>query len=266
MSGGGVKKEKIAVIHAGTETGALSGCLVEGDVEQLARAKRARRRALAISLLVQATALAAIILIPLIWAAERIALGSTPPLPIYMPGGGPRSAPFVSQRAPVKRRPCFICAPSSIPTRIPTPESEAAASDAALSNLPPGGIPGGANIPSALPRDFGPSSFAPLRPPTTAAPAPRRVVLTHIEPAKIIHRVEPVYPFLATQTRRSGRVELHAIIATDGTIQLLQVVGGDPLFFSSALDAVRQWRYRPTILNGQPVEVETTITVIYHLQ
>ena len=61
-------------------------------------------------------------------------------------------------------------------------------------------------------------------------------------------------------------MELHAIIATDGTIQLLQAVGGDLLFFSSALDAVRQWRYRPTILNGQPVEVETTITVIYHLQ
>ena len=82
----------------------------------------------------------------------------------------------------------------------------------------------------------------------------------------MVHRVEPVYPFLAIQTRRSGRVELHAIIATDGTIQSLQVVGGDPVFIRSALDAVRQWRYRPTILNGQPVEVETTITVIYHAQ
>jgi protein TonB len=61
-------------------------------------------------------------------------------------------------------------------------------------------------------------------------------------------------------------VELHAIIATDGTIQSLQAVGGDPVFIRSALDAVRQWRYRPTILNGQPVEVETTITVIYHAQ
>lgn len=82
----------------------------------------------------------------------------------------------------------------------------------------------------------------------------------------LIHRVEPVYPPLAHQLRRSGRVELRAIIATDGTIQSLQVVGGDPLFYQSALDAVKQWRYRPTILNGQPYEVETYITVIYTLQ
>lgn len=266
MSGGEVKKGIIAVSPAGAETGALSGCLVEGDEEQLARAKRARRRALAISLLVQAAVLAAVILIPLIWATERIALGITPPLPIYLSGGGPQSAPSVSHRTPGKRRPGFIWAPSSIPPRIPTPESHTAASDANLSDLPPGGNPGGADIPGAVPDGFGPSSFAPPRPPATAAPAPRRVVLPRIEPAQMVHRVEPVYPFLAIQTRRSGRVELHAIIATDGTIQLLQAVGGDPLFFSSALDAVRQWRYRPTILNGQPVEVETTITVIYYAQ
>ena len=61
-------------------------------------------------------------------------------------------------------------------------------------------------------------------------------------------------------------MELRAIIATDGTIQSLQVVSGDALFLQSALDAVRQWRYHPTILNGQPVEIETYITVIYTLQ
>lgn len=61
-------------------------------------------------------------------------------------------------------------------------------------------------------------------------------------------------------------MELRAMIATDGTIQSLEVVGGDPLFFQSALDAVRQWRYKPTILNGQPVEIDTHITVIYTMQ
>jgi TonB family protein len=59
---------------------------------------------------------------------------------------------------------------------------------------------------------------------------------------------------------------LRALISTDGTIQSLQVVSGDPLFLQSALDAVRQWRYHPTILNGQPVEIDTFITVIYSLQ
>jgi protein TonB len=82
----------------------------------------------------------------------------------------------------------------------------------------------------------------------------------------LIQRVEPIYPPLAWQIHREGHVELRAIIATDGTIQSLQVISGDPLFLQSAVDAVRQWRYHPTILNGQPIEVETYITVIYTLQ
>ncbi|MGC2526506.1 MAG: energy transducer TonB, partial [Candidatus Acidiferrum sp.] len=65
---------------------------------------------------------------------------------------------------------------------------------------------------------------------------------------------------------KEGQVELHAIISTDGTIRSLQVVSGDPLFLRSAIDAVGQWRYRPTVLNGQPVEIDTYITVIYSLQ
>jgi periplasmic protein TonB len=60
-------------------------------------------------------------------------------------------------------------------------------------------------------------------------------------------------------------VELHAIIATDGTIQSL-VLSGDPLFYQSALAAVREWRYGPTILDGQAVEIDTHITVIYKLE
>jgi len=82
----------------------------------------------------------------------------------------------------------------------------------------------------------------------------------------LIRRVEPVYPPLARQTHREGQVVLRAIISTDGSIQSLQVVSGDPLFLRSAQDAVTQWHYRPTILNGQPVEIDTYITVIYTLQ
>jgi protein TonB len=95
---------------------------------------------------------------------------------------------------------------------------------------------------------------------------PQRLHVTHIEQALLIKRVEPAYPPLAIQIHREGRVELRALISTDGTIQSLQVVSGDPLFLQSALDAVRQWRYHPTILNGQPVEIDTFITVIYSLQ
>lgn len=81
----------------------------------------------------------------------------------------------------------------------------------------------------------------------------------------LIHRVEPVYPKLAIQIHREGRVEMHARIATDGTIQSLEIVSGDPIFYLSAKEAVTQWLYRPTVLNGQKVEVDTYITVIYTL-
>ena len=74
-----------------------------------------------------------------------------------------------------------------------------------------------------------------------------------------------MYPTLARQIGRAGKVELRAIIATDGTIQSLQVISGDPFFYQSALQAVRQWRYRPTVLNGETVEIDTFITVIYNI-
>jgi protein TonB len=90
--------------------------------------------------------------------------------------------------------------------------------------------------------------------------------MTRLDPAMLTHRVEPVYPTLAKQLGRNGRVELKAVIATDGSIQSLQVAGGDPLFYQSAMDAVRQWRYSPTVLNGQPVEIDTYISVIYTMQ
>ena len=89
---------------------------------------------------------------------------------------------------------------------------------------------------------------------------------TSIDPAMLIRRVEPAYPRLAIQTHREGRVEMRARIATDGTIQSLEIVAGDPMFYQSAKEAVIQWRYRPTFLNGQPVEIDTYITVIYTLQ
>jgi protein TonB len=106
----------------------------------------------------------------------------------------------------------------------------------------------------------------PQRPAEPRAQTPLRLHVTHLEQAMLIQRVEPVYPPLAIQIHREGRVELRALIATDGTIQSLQVVSGDPFFLQSARDAVRQWRYRPTVLNGQPVEIETYLTVIYTLQ
>jgi protein TonB len=100
-------------------------------------------------------------------------------------------------------------------------------------------------------------------------PPPVRVTRTkvggQVQEAKIIARPNPVYPPLARQARIQGKVQLHAIIDKDGRVGELQVVSGHPLLVKAALDAVQNWRYQPTILNGEPVEVDTTIDVNFVL-
>ena len=86
-----------------------------------------------------------------------------------------------------------------------------------------------------------------------------------MQAASLVRKVEPIYPPIAKTAHISGTVVLHAIIGKDGTIQQLEVMSGHPLLQQSALDAVRQWRYQPTLLNGDPVEVDTTIDVIFSL-
>ena len=81
----------------------------------------------------------------------------------------------------------------------------------------------------------------------------------------LIYRVQPEYPALAKLARIQGSVALRAVISKQGTIENLQAVSGPPLLIKAAVDAVRQWRYRPYVLNGDPVEVDTQITVNFTL-
>ena len=90
-------------------------------------------------------------------------------------------------------------------------------------------------------------------------------VVSDMMQASLIHRVEPVYPPIAKAARVSGTVVLQATISKSGTIENLKVVSGNAMLQSAALDAVRQWRYRPYMLNGEPVEVDTTINVVFNL-
>jgi len=86
-----------------------------------------------------------------------------------------------------------------------------------------------------------------------------------VQSARLIFQPKPVYPPLAKQARISGSVQFTAIIGRDGTIQNLTIVSGHPLLRQAAMDAVRQWRYQPTLLNGEPVEVVTQIDVNFTL-
>jgi protein TonB len=81
----------------------------------------------------------------------------------------------------------------------------------------------------------------------------------------LLYKVLPTYSPMALAMRASGRVELQATISRGGTIENLHVTSGPPVLQQSAIDAVKQWRYRPYLLNGEPVEVETTIYVDFKL-
>jgi protein TonB len=103
-----------------------------------------------------------------------------------------------------------------------------------------------------------------MPPPPKAAPARIRVG-GNVQAAKMVRQIMPVYPPIAKTAHISGTVTLHAVIGKDGTVQNLEYVSGPPLLMKSAMDAVKQWRYQPTQLNGDPVEVDTTISVVFTL-
>lgn len=92
---------------------------------------------------------------------------------------------------------------------------------------------------------------------------PDRIIVSHSNEAMLLSRVIPEYPTIARAAGIQGDVKLHAIIAKDGTIQSLTVMSGHPTLINAAVNAVQQWKYRPYMLNGSPVEVETFITVSF---
>lgn len=156
-----------------------------------------------------------------------------------------------------------IVAPPSTPDHI-----------APINDLGPGSI---ADAPAAL--DYGQGwargpgvgvarsvgdGFIPMVIPARPAPV-KPLLVSHLAEAALLHRVQPVYPPLARQARVQGAVELRAIIGKTGAIENLVVVRGHPMLATAAVEAVKQWRYRPYLLNGEPIEVETDITVNFFL-
>lgn len=117
---------------------------------------------------------------------------------------------------------------------------------------PPGYGDDSTNVPKEL---IGDSSAK-----TDVKLVPKRIISVLSE-GQLVNRVEPTYPPIAKISGIQGQVKLHAIIARDGRIQSLNVISGHPLLVRAAMEAVEQWRYRPYVLNGETVEVETFITV-----
>jgi protein TonB len=218
------------------------------------------------SFVLQAVAIGGLLLLPL------LSMQGLPPLQLMAALMAPAPPPGP---APAAQRPSHNVATSNMightlmtPTQIPR----------AILNLnetavPPApeflggpGVPGGTGLPGTS--NFvlfglgpGTNSMPILSPPPVVQP----VRVSHMMEGNLIHRVQPEYPTLARQARIQGTVVLRAIINRDGRIENLQVLSGHPMLVPAAFEAVRQWRYRPYLLNDQPVEVETQITVNFTL-
>jgi periplasmic protein TonB len=242
------------------DSSALRACLVDGDAAQLTGARRTRRRSLLLSVLLQISVLAALILIPLLSKPPRIALANVMPLP---PHYHVANSEHTTERPHHATRThafafCLTCPPVLATSHAQSPSSEHSNDNLTGADILEGAGPECSECKGLAP-NTGPHPAIP------EVPTPSVVHVTNIDPAMLIHRVEPIFPTLARQTGREGRVELHALIGTDGVVRSLQTLEGDPMFYQSALDAVRQWRYKPLLLNGHPVEIDTHITVIYKL-
>jgi len=243
----------------------LNSCLLEGDTELEKRTRRGKRRALLLSILLQLLVVAALVLIPLLSRGENLTshVIFNPPVPIGRANPNHDRDRVNNNREHRIPSACRFCAPPAIPTRVFTGRipGETPLQDGEGPVIP--GAPLGDGVLGGD-SQIGVRTHVEPPPPDNTKPATiRRSEI--VQAAMLIYRVQPTYPFLAIQLHREGRVELHAIIATDGCVQFVEVISGDPLFISSATSAVHQWRYRPTILNGQPVEVDTHVTVIYTL-
>jgi periplasmic protein TonB len=215
------------------------------------------------SFTMQALALSLLLVISLIWVA--------PPQVRWLQLSTPATFSPQTQTAAQAVRPHHampvtiarpeIVAPTSIPLYTQTvndPSTHDANSDSSAPDLPIGsGTRGTGNVQDS----FGNYSVAIPPRPVPVKP----LLVSHLSEANLLHEVKPVYPPLARQARIQGAVELRAIISKSGTIENLVVVRGHPMLSAAAIEAVRQWRYRPYVLNGEPIEVETEITVNFLL-
>jgi len=208
---------------------------------------------------VQALILAVLILIPLIYteALPKAMLSTLLIAPPPPPPPPPPPAVVKTIVKPVARliQSGKLLQPRAIPKDVVVFKEAELPPDV----ITPGGATGG--VFGGIPGQGMVSAMAPPPPKPTA---PTRVKQGgNVTAASILNQTRPVYPALARQARIQGNVVLHAIIDKDGKVAQLEVISGHPLLVQSALDAVKQWRYKPTLLNGDPVEVDTTITVTF---
>jgi periplasmic protein TonB len=238
-------------------------------IESGGKLKTKRGATSALAFLIQIGIIVVMILIPLIFTealprTQLMTLLVAPPPP-PPPPPPPAAAPVrIVKHIETDIVNGELRTPTKIPKKIEMIKEDEApppvmASTGVVGGVP-GGVPGGSMggvIGSVL-------SSAPTVAPKIATPQRVRVS-SGVQSGLLVRRVNPTYPPLARQARIQGTVILQALISKEGNITNLQLISGHPMLAPSAIEAVKQWKYRPYLLNGEPVEVETQIQVNFTL-
>jgi protein TonB len=234
---------------------------------------RSKRKAGAtvFSFVIQIALVCVLILIPLIYtealpAQQFMTMLVAPPPPPPPPPPPAAAAPVKVVKAASEMVNGSLRTPTKIPQKIQMlkeDEPMVAGAGGGVVGGVPGGVPGGTlggvlggiinSTPAAVPKIAQPVARAPLK------------VSQGVTEGLLVNKVQPVYPPLARQARVQGEVVLQAIISKNGSIENLKLISGNPLLTAAAIDAVKQWKYKPYFLNGEPVEVDTMITVRFNL-
>ncbi len=234
-------------------------------IESGNKLKTKRGRTTAFSFMLEAVVVGVLVLIPLLFtealpkAQLMMALVAPPPPP---PPPPPPAEVHVVKQVQTDIVNGQLRTPTKIPKKIEMVKEEEAPPPmmSGVVGGVPGGVPGG-QMGGVMGSIIGSANTAIPR-----AATPQRVrVSAGVTQGMVIRKVNPTYPQIAKTARVQGQVVLQAVISKEGTIEGLKVISGHPLLTQSAVDAVKQWRYRPYILNGEPVEVDTTVTVIFSL-
>ena len=212
----------------------------------------------------QSAVIGALLMVPLLTTvglpsgrtvSTPLSMGRADPAPVSMShtarSGGIRIVPYSGR----------IMAPSSVPKRI-IPGDDTGAVVIAMTGDRIGDVGFSTGPPNGFPITI--TGTRPIPQPVLVRTKPAFRTSSMLE-GSLIRKVQPAYPSLARNVRVQGPVVLEAIISKAGTMENLRLISGHPMLVAAALEAVSQWRYRPYILNGEPVEVETQITVNFVL-
>jgi protein TonB len=237
-------------------------------IESGGKLKTQRGRTSMVAFIIEAMIVGVMILIPLIFT-EALPKGTTMFLLVAPPPPPPPPPPAAAVVKIVKVIQTDIVngelrTPTKIPKKIEMIKEDEAPPPSMASTGVVGGVPGG--VPGG---SMGGVIGSVLSSTPTVAPhiaTPQRVrVSSGVVSGLLVKRVNPVYPPLARQARIQGVVLLQAQISKSGDIENLQLISGHPMLAPAAIEAVKQWKYRPYLLNGEPVEVDTQVQVNFTL-